>query len=60
MYKVTESGTQKQGGESNFKDMETISEIFAEAANTSPTLCHEDGRWVSDIAPHLRQGKLRA
>lgn len=59
MYKVTENGTTKQGGKSNFEDMETINDIFEEAANISPTLCQEEGRWISDIAPHLRQRKIR-
>lgn len=59
MYKVTERGTEKQGGESKFEDMETINEIFEEASRVSSTLCQEDGRWVSDIAPHLRQRSLR-
>lgn len=60
MYKVTERGTEKQGTESKFEDMETINEIFEEASGfASNTLCNEDGRWVSDIAPHLRQRGIR-
>lgn len=48
MFKVTERGTEKQGRESNFKDMETISEIFDEAAGFgSSELEHREGRWVS-------------
>ena len=59
MFKVTSRGAEKQGGESKFTDMETINDIFAEAAaKGSDTLCQEDGRWINDIAPHLRGIKL--
>lgn len=59
MFKVTERGTEKIGGESNFKDMDTILDIFEEAGNkVSSNLCQEDGRWVSDVAAHLKGKKL--
>lgn len=60
MYKVTSRGTEKQGRESNFKDMETIDDIFAEAAGLgSENLDKRNGRWVETPAPHLRNANFR-